>query len=271
MAGPNLHLDPTVGCLFIGVLFAILFYSCTCAQTLFYFRTYPNDRPFLKLLVAFLSALDLVSLILDIEYLWDTVVTNHSNPGALNAVPTVWIVEFFVASLTFFLVQCYFINKIWALLAGKWYRYHLTGIVTVLALACFAGGVGVCYISSLNHGLMFILTKAEIPACLQQVAAVITDIYITLSLCVVLRGSQSGFERTKTLLDKLTVYAIHRGILTATVQLLHFATYLATYHNSSFIWMIFHIPSTKIYVNSLLAVYVLAYITCRAIADHSIG
>jgi len=204
--------------------------------------------------VAFLSALDTASLILDIEYLWDTVVTNHSNINALSAVPTIWIVEFFVASLTFFIVQCYFINKIWALLAGKSYRYWLTGVVAVLALACFAGGVGVCYISSLNHSLMFILTKAEIPACLQQVAAVITDVYITLSLCVVLRGSQAGFERTKTLLDKLTVYAIHRGILTATVQLLHFATYLATYHNSSFVWMIFHIPSTKIYVNSLLAV-----------------
>ncbi|OCH91242.1 hypothetical protein OBBRIDRAFT_544744 [Obba rivulosa] len=83
--------------------------------------------------------------------------------------------------------------------------------------------------------------------------AVVTDIYITVSLCVIFRSSQASFKATQTLLNQLTVYAINRGTLTATIQFLHFATYLATYRHFSFIWMVFHIPGSKVYVNAVLA------------------
>ncbi|OBZ70353.1 hypothetical protein A0H81_09823 [Grifola frondosa] len=82
----------------------------------------------------------------------------------------------------------------------------------------------------------------------------VTDVYISVSLCLILRGQQTGFKETNSLLTKLTVYAINRGMLTSTVQFLHLLTYLVTLHKVEFIWMIFHVPGSKVYANSLIAV-----------------
>ena len=62
MTGPNLHLDSTIGCFFVGMVLAIVcvqlhsphsmqltqyfcsLYGCTCAQVLYYYWQYPEDR-----------------------------------------------------------------------------------------------------------------------------------------------------------------------------------------------------------------------------------
>ncbi|OCH92068.1 hypothetical protein OBBRIDRAFT_791700 [Obba rivulosa] len=253
MAGPNLHLDSNVGCLFIGTLFSLIFFGCTVAQTTFYYSNYPDDRLALKTLVAFLTILDVATLTLDIEYVWVLAVQNHANPAAIEILPRSWIAEFFLASMTFFIVQLFFIHKIWTLLSGRPYRLLLSLSVGLLSFLSFAGGVGVCSVAAINQSFLFILPHEKVPGTVQQIASVLTDIYITISLCIILRRSQATFKQTQTLLSKLSTYAINRGMLSATIQLLHYATYVATYHSTSFIWMIFHIPGSKVYVNSLLA------------------
>jgi len=253
MAGPNIHLDSTVGCLFIGVLFSLIFFGCTVAQTFFYYTTYPKDPLHLKALVAFLSALDLLTLVLNAEYLRLLAITDHANPAGLTVLPGFWLAEFFLSSLTFLIVQLFFIRKIWTLLDGKRLQFPSTLVAVVLSVASFAGGVGSVAVAAKDPITTFVLSHVQAPASVQQIASVITDIYITVSLCIILHSTQASFERTQTLLNRLTIYVINRGILTATVQFLHFATYVATYHSDSLIWMIFHVPASKVYVNAVLA------------------
>ncbi|EMD32970.1 hypothetical protein CERSUDRAFT_98976 [Gelatoporia subvermispora B] len=242
MAGPNLHLDSNIGCLFIGTLFSLIFFGCTLAQTVFYYRTYRKDRLFLKAL-----------------YVWVVAVQNHANPSAIGTLPKFWISEFFFASVTFFIVQLFFIHKIWTLSAEVQYRRLLSLTVTFLSCLSFAGGIGISAVAAINQSFTFILPHERasghhfVPGTIQQLGAVLTDIYITVSLCVVLRSSQASFKRTQTLLGTLSLYAINRGMLAAAVQLMHYVSYSATYHNSSLIWMVFHIPGSKVYVNCLLA------------------
>lgn len=73
MTGPNLHLDGTIGCFFVGMVFAIVWvqtapsladltssyslYGCTCSQVLYYFWQYPEDRIKFKLFVSIGTAL----------------------------------------------------------------------------------------------------------------------------------------------------------------------------------------------------------------------
>ncbi|OCH84710.1 hypothetical protein OBBRIDRAFT_383171 [Obba rivulosa] len=268
MAGPNLHLDSNVGCLFIGTSFSLVLFGCTAAQTIFYCANYPDDRLALKALVASLSILDFVTLLLDIQYLWTLAVQNHANPAAIDIVPRFWITEFFLASLTFLIVQLFFIHKIWTLLEGNSYRLLLSLSVVcsrIYLLYCLRRSItrhtGIFGFSEFCRGrrhlyrnsFLFILPHVEVPGTLQQLASVFTDVYITISLCIILRRSQATYERTQTLLGKLSVYAINRGMLSAAIQLLHYATYAATYRTTSFIWMVFHIPGSKVYVNALLA------------------
>ncbi|EMD32960.1 hypothetical protein CERSUDRAFT_118388 [Gelatoporia subvermispora B] len=250
----DLHLFGTAGSVFIGVLFASVFFSCTVAQTVYYFRQFPKDRLLLKLLVAFLGILDLATLVLDIEYLRLLVITNHGNPSGLLQIPTFWVAEYFLASVIFAVVQCYFIHKIWSLMSGRLWRVPLTVGATLLATAGLAGGIALALITATNHSFSVIYAHVQVPGSLQQVAGAITDIYITVSLCLVMQESRAGMKRTRLLLRRLKIYAINRGVLIVTLQLLRYATYAAVYQGSSFLWMIFHIPESKVYVNALLAV-----------------
>ena len=73
MTGPNLHLDSTIGCFFVGMVLAIVcvhlvcaysirltlcshrLYGCTCAQVLYYYWQYPEDRIHFKSFVSLLA------------------------------------------------------------------------------------------------------------------------------------------------------------------------------------------------------------------------
>ncbi|TFY53854.1 hypothetical protein EVJ58_g9208 [Rhodofomes roseus] len=225
MVGVNLHLNDTMGCTFIGVLFALGLYGASCAQTIFYYHEYPKDHIRLKALtVRWLYSgvyaspngtaipsdlrnrlLDTASTILDICFLWYWLITYHSDTGGLSVLPDAFTAEFFLASLT----------------------------------VCIATAA---------------VVASTVPASIQTVTAFVADAYITTSLCVILWGRKTGFKRTEVLITTLIVYAIHRGIFTGLIQLAHFTTYISTIHSDSLYWMLWHIPGSKIYVNSLLAV-----------------
>ncbi|EMD39833.1 hypothetical protein CERSUDRAFT_103773 [Gelatoporia subvermispora B] len=209
---------------------------------------------------------------MSVEYLRICTVTGHADPAVLEILPRLWVPEFLFSSLTFCIVQLFFIHKIWAcryscifpsdtldnkklaVLKNRKIQVPLTLVAVILSLVAFgAGGIGIVYMASLSPSIDWILAHVKIPASLQQIAAVVTDIYITVTLCILLRSSQSNFQNTQTLLSQLTVYVMNRGVLTVTIQLLHFVTYVATYNRSEFIWMVFHLPGSKVYVNSVLA------------------
>ncbi|TFY65356.1 hypothetical protein EVJ58_g2033 [Rhodofomes roseus] len=64
----------------------------------------------------------------------------------------------------------------------------------------------------------------------------------------------TGFKRTDSVLQKLTIYIIHRGILTTVLQIALLGTYLGSIYQTKLIWAIFHCAGGKIYVNSMMAV-----------------
>ncbi|PCH34188.1 hypothetical protein WOLCODRAFT_135557 [Wolfiporia cocos MD-104 SS10] len=254
MAGQDLHLGDTLGCTFIGVLFALLLYGCSCAQTLYYYQEYPKDTLFVKSLVFILWLLDTSRTSLDVAFLWVWTVTSHGDVTGLARLPNTFTAEFFLASLTVFIVQCYFIHTIWTLLEERWFQIPLTFLMVILSAVSFVGGVVTVYRINLNTVATVAVVDATIPASIQTVTAFVADMYITLSLCCILWGQRTGFKRTETLLHTLTIYAIHRGIFTGLIQLAHFTTYISTIHTDTLYWMLWHIPGSKIYVNSLLAV-----------------
>ncbi|KAJ7690071.1 hypothetical protein B0H17DRAFT_1134557 [Mycena rosella] len=60
------------------------------------------------------------------------------------------------------------------------------------------------------------LNKAFLPMTATQVGA---DVFITASLCWVLHGRRSEFQRTNSIINTLMIYAINRCLLTATAAL----------------------------------------------------
>jgi len=83
------------------------------------------------------------------------------------------------------------------------------------------------------------------------VLAVLSDVLITLALCVLLYNSRTGFRSTNSMLNLIIVYAINRCLLTsivATIEMVMFVTEQETlwYLAADFV-------VGKLYVNSLLA------------------
>ncbi|KZT72865.1 hypothetical protein DAEQUDRAFT_722484 [Daedalea quercina L-15889] len=133
-------------------------------------------------------------------------------------------------------------------------QWPLTSVMVLLAMMSFVGGIVTVYRVNQNTLATAAVIDATIPASIQTVTAFVTDVYITLSLCVILWSRMTGFRRTETMISALMNYAIQRGIFTALIQLAHFTTYISTIHTTSLYWMLWHVPGSKIYVNSLLAV-----------------
>ncbi|OBZ70136.1 hypothetical protein A0H81_09814 [Grifola frondosa] len=254
MAGPVVHLDSTLGPILIGIALGWVFYACTCGQTGYYFRKYPNDRRFLKFLVLVMWFFDTVTMMLETQFFWYIVIEHHGDSSGIPLVPNSFVAAFFFISLSNCVVQCYFMFNIWRLLDNRWYRLPATTFGICLALTALAGGMGTVKCFQDSRDITVVLNTAEIPASVQQVASIIADAYISISLCLILRDRHTGFKQTNTLLSKLATYAINRGLLTSTIQLLHLLTYLGTLGQVVMIWMVFHVPGSKVYANSLLAV-----------------
>jgi len=77
------------------------------------------------------------------------------------------------------------------------------------------------------------------------------DIIITATLIFHLRSKRTGIPATENLIDKLTLYAITRGVLTAICQLTFMSLNLG-FPGKTY-WIPFHLIVSKLYVNSVLS------------------
>ncbi|EPT04367.1 hypothetical protein FOMPIDRAFT_1046236 [Fomitopsis schrenkii] len=252
----NAILNQTVGCLFVGLLFELLFYGVSLAQTVYYYHEYPGDRIYIRALVAIVWTLDTARTGCDLQFLWALLVDSHANLAGLTQFTKPAIAEFFLAGLITLIVQCYYIWSIWQFLAAKWPRVVLTTSMVLFALLSFCGGLVSVYDFTPDPALAATLDRMKIAASIQTVSAVVTDVYIAIALTIILRGKRTGFRGTDSLITMLVAFAIQRGVLTALMQFLHFATYIGTFKEGAtkLIWALFHFPGGKIYTNSFLAV-----------------
>lgn len=149
----------------------------------------------------------------------------------------------------------YYIFTIWKLVGKRWFGLPLAAVVTVLSLLSYAFGILDTRLIIQHPGLpgVFMSTKAKTASFVQPLLAAIADIYITVALSLILRRERNAFKRTSTILRKLTVYIINRGVLTAVLQSLQ-AILFASYRSDGFYWSLFAFPGTRVYIVSTLAV-----------------
>ncbi|EED79793.1 predicted protein [Postia placenta Mad-698-R] len=225
----DLGLNETLGPTLIGTIFALMLFGLSCAQVMYYVCEYPKDKLLLKGLVAILWLLDTGATIVDTVIVWHYTVTSRNN-------------VFDLAKLF-----NYYIYTIWI-----FYQF----LVTVGSP--FYGNVALISYSRLQ-------SKCEIwdLAILQTLGAVLTDICTTTSLILILNGQKTGIKATDRLVQKLTIYAVNRGGLITPHNSLR-VKYIALQKNSLY-WVIFHLPGSKIYFNSFLAVQVFSQLHRRSI------
>ncbi|KAJ3932852.1 MAG: hypothetical protein NXY57DRAFT_1001081 [Lentinula lateritia] len=229
---PVESLNNTMGAAYIGVLVAGFLLGLSCLQAYIYFSE-QNDNRGIRFLVGLVVFFDFVHQALISHTVYYYLILNYANPSALSL--AVWYAEVLFNGFTAFCVQSN--SNVW-----------VTGIVVSLVLAEFAFGI---------IALVRVSTFVELAADLKELSITVNalaaagDVLIAGILTLLLQKSKTGFQRSDTMLNKLTMFAVNTGALTSLCAVASLISILAA--PNTFIYISFFFCMGRLYTNSLLA------------------
>ncbi|KAM5536927.1 hypothetical protein V8D89_009474 [Ganoderma adspersum] len=233
------RIKEALACGLIAMVLSTLVYGITVLQAYIYFRSSAQGS------VAFLFILDTATLILGVDALFEYVVTDFGEMWLLLRLPRALAFENWITHFVGALTQCFFAYRIWALSRGN---ILLVITITILALLSLV----VCVHLYTNPDFFSLASREML--CLVGAgngSSVLCDIIITAALLYYLNSKRTGFKRTNSIINRLIIYAVNRGTLTAICQAGVFVSFVA------FPARLFHFPfdllSGKLYCNTLLA------------------
>ncbi|KAL1939528.1 hypothetical protein VTO73DRAFT_9839 [Trametes versicolor] len=243
-------LDKTYGALLVGTFLGLILYGLTLHQAYRYFRLYPNDSKWLKILVAMVLVAETFTSFLGVHACYYQLVTNYFHPQALTR-PS-WSLNLLASASGFAMVisQSFFVRRVWIIGA----RFRPLVIVSIL---CTLAAQGVLTAVTIKGFLgadqdstfeeEFALgTKNAIASAL----ALVGDCLLTSVLIYVLHRSRTGYKRTDSMIDLMIMYSVGTGLLTEIAEIL--TTILAMVYPGQQVYVAVGIPATKLCANTLL-------------------
>ncbi|EGN92836.1 hypothetical protein SERLA73DRAFT_190557 [Serpula lacrymans var. lacrymans S7.3] len=240
-------LDLTFGLLFVAFTIATCLYGVTILQCYTYFRTY-NDNLLLKYSVVLVLLLDTAGTACSAQGLYSYLITNYGNPLALADINIGLCVESMITVIITFVVQCFFANSVWSVTD---HNVLVTGFIAFTSFAALVIGLAMSTEDIIRASFASLSeSRFKILAGLDLGIAALCDIAITATLCYHFHYRKNGFRSTDTLLDKLSIYTLNRGILTFIVQTLNMVLFITS---TTMAWTLFHLCLSKVYMISFLA------------------
>lgn len=241
-------IDNTFGAVLLGGFVTAILYGITCLQCFIFFQTYTKEDRLLKYNIWLLWILDTLHMVFVIHPIYWYLVTNFSNPAVMGLLPWSIVGVELTASTSDTIVRAWFTYRVYMLSANNRYL--------TIPLACIVFTIGVLDLVMGIRGAFF-NTFAEFRSIswnfyLVLALDVVADFYIATSLCFFLyRLRNTVNKHTLSVVKNLMMYTVNTGLATSVVLLACFITYACLPDTLIFIALYF--PSTKLYVNALLA------------------
>ncbi|KAE9385092.1 hypothetical protein BT96DRAFT_1026698 [Gymnopus androsaceus JB14] len=241
-------LDNTFGAVIIGVIVASFLLGLSAVQAFIYFSQQNDPRP-IRTLVTFVVLFDFIHQALISHTGYYYLVTNYTSPVALGTVIWSLLVEVLFNGFTAFLAQSFLTWKIYRLSERNLW---LTGIASSIVLAEFA-----CVTAFGAISLARVRTYVELAEDLKGLSITVNalaaagDVLIAGILSVLFQTSKTGFRRSQTMLNRLTLFAVSTGALTSLCAVASLISILAA--PDTFIYITFFFAMGRLYTNSLLA------------------
>ncbi|KAM5541171.1 hypothetical protein V8D89_005100 [Ganoderma adspersum] len=238
-----------IGCLVIGTALSACIYGVSILQAYLYFPKSGQDSAGMRSFVAALFTFDTVSMCLTVVTLYDFVVTDFGSPALLFSVPPSLAVLNAFTVLIATMAQCFFAHRLWRLSNGN---KLLVSSVVLGALCSFGLGVAISEHMYYNREIA-VLSSPEIQILggIASSLSVICDIIIVAGLCYYLNSKRTGFKRTDSIIDRLIIYVINRGVLTAVCQVGHMISIVGLPRH--FTSIVFGLMESKLYCSTLFA------------------
>ncbi|KIM79360.1 hypothetical protein PILCRDRAFT_565401 [Piloderma croceum F 1598] len=239
----------TWGSIYLGVVFAAIFFGITSVQSYNYYLRYPQDWRVYKISVGALWILDIVHLALSTHIGYHYLIIDFGNLLAFTTVVWSQKAQITVHVLIIMIVQSLYALRVWKLGAG--YNERLVPLVVTLSvLAVSVVGIILSVLAWRNKSF---LTIYQISWAIDTSFAMSTasDIAIAVAMIYYLLKSRTSFASTNSKLASLIQYSIGAGVATSACSLSALIAYLVMPDNLIFLAIEFSL--TKLYVNSLLA------------------
>ncbi|KAK7453507.1 hypothetical protein VKT23_011784 [Stygiomarasmius scandens] len=244
MASP---LAPTYGIWLVSLFLATILYGIALLQTWLYFHWYPKDHWGVKSTIILLLVLETLHICFFFAGTYHALIDHFGRFDLLTEISWLDETQLLAGYLSAFVVQVYFGYKIY-LLDNK--KLFVTGLIMALAITQIAAGITQT-VKVVQLGDLQLLDTTKQITSVQSAASLVCDIVITVTLYVTLRSKKGPVRATNTMLKTLMVNAVNRGVVTAVAAAINLILFLAI--PNTFYFFLGLVPSSKLYMNSMLA------------------
>ncbi|KAI0767197.1 hypothetical protein C8Q74DRAFT_938319 [Fomes fomentarius] len=240
-------LDGTMGAMFLGVVLCSALWGVSFMQAFHYFTHYIDDALHIKMLVAAVFIAETIHQALITQALYAYLITHFSDYTELRRIERNVVVEVFFEAITAFLVQSFYVSRIWRL-----YDRRLYIVIPIIALIVSQFAVSLVYtIKALALSTLDALDKLNAYAITMNATGAAADVAIAAIMCTLLHIHKSGFQRSNIIVNKLIFMTVETGLLTSTCACVALVTHLAL--RDSYVYICFFFLIGRLYSNSLFA------------------
>lgn len=242
------NLSETLGAVLIGSAFAAVLTGVVTTQTIYFYQSYPDDKPSLKLMVFIIWFLDLLHTMMVFATDWIWLIEHFNDSAFIKKIPwSLGVTVVLTATITL-MVHSFFAYRIHRLSRANWYVVGPILVISVMRLAL----ASVSCAEMLRYGDFadFVKHVAWV-FTMGLVASSALDVIITACLLWYLDHARSGFARMDQIVNTLCLYAIENGLLTSVAIVISLGCWLGMQDN--LIFLAFHFIVSKLYANSFLA------------------
>ncbi|TFK35427.1 hypothetical protein BDQ12DRAFT_725958 [Crucibulum laeve] len=207
--------EATLGFALCGVFISLFMFGVVTVQTFTYYRTFVNDKPALKILIALIWLLELGIAICISMGIYMMLVTNFGNILRLSQIPTSMITALILGGISCHLAQALFIYRIYVLSGKKIVFPIVFGglslfLLTIVFLSTAKAFTTVAVQPHSTEGEGFLSTLF--------IGSVIEDLSIAVFMCYFLRKQKkASLTSTGALLDRLFVFTVQSCIITSMI------------------------------------------------------
>ncbi|KAF7303661.1 hypothetical protein MIND_00595500 [Mycena indigotica] len=241
----------TLGPIVCGAFIVVFLFGILCMQTTNYFKSFPNDHPYVKCTVGLLYTLQLGYTICICAGTYGMTVDDFGQVFRLLFSPWGLTVGVVLGALVDHGVQTFFVYRIYRVTRALYLCIVLWVLVAcLLAVSLILGAEGLrtnsLAISTSNpkyHRLLLILFFGD--AAMDLLNAAVLCFYLA-------RQRQRAFSRSTTaIVDQLVVYTLQTGFMTSLVALAAAIGFKVAPTN--YIWVTFFMAMPCSFMNALLA------------------
>lgn len=255
-------LDLVLGPMLIGSMLSIFFSGINLVQSYIYFKRFPNDPTWMKVMVAYLLVFDIVHAGVEAALAYQYTITFFGNEEAIFIASSLFAAVPILTVSISSVAQAFFAWRV-----ARLTRIQLLGwVIGLLALAQFRKfntswnlsftyeyhlvcGVGVTIaVTIVTSFLEFVKFQGLVIPWLAM--SVLCDILITTSLVWYLQTNKSGIATTDDLVTRLIRGTIQTGFWSAVWAIADLVVFRL--ENNS-LHLIFNFPLAKIYTISLMS------------------